>query len=886
MRSSVQELFHAVADLSPDDRAAYFAEHRVGETTRKEVEDLIEFDSVASQPLKRDISDIAAQAMTALDPRDSRCGPYLLKNLLGRGGMGAVYFAERVDGELSQGVAVKLLRPGADDPPLRRRFLAERQILSTLSHPNIARMFDAGHRDDGQPYLVMEYVKGKVIDVYCVELGPRNKIALFLKVCAAVSYLHRNLVVHRDLKPSNILVTEEGEPKLLDFGIAKMLDLATDSTVTGSRMLTPEYASPEQILGRPMTTATDVYSLGAVLYKLLTGSTPHQFGRGDSAGGMALAISSGDITPPSKLAPAVKDDLEFVLMKALRREPQERYATIDQFAEDLENYLESRPIRARKGDTWYRTEKFLRRHWMPMSAAALAILSLTAGLAVANRERVIAQRRFMDVRQLSNKLFDIDTEAGKLAGSTRTRQLIVDTSLEYLRRLSADAQQDPELAMDVGNAYMRVARVQGVAIAANLGQVDQAEQNLLLAERFIHSVLVAQPTNRLAMLRTAQIAHDRMLIARSRSRDDEALMFARKSAEWLEKFGARKGDESESLTVLRTYLNVADQHMYGRQFEDALRLSRRATEIAAVLNDRSYYRGTFHWVSAEVFRRRGELDQALSEIRESVRLLDPGSEDADQSRKINFVLALVKQGAILGEDNAVSLDRPEEAVVVLDQAFNLADGLAHKDPNDQAPRSRLAMAGVAMGDILRHSDARRAVAVYDHTLLHLAEIKDNASIRRYEVSALAGSSYALRSLGRNAEAKQRLDGAFERLRLVNSYPAEKIKPGSEPDVTLRALADLEAAQGDVAGAIDIYKTLLGQMAAWGAKADTNLIDAMAVSRAYASLAALHRRVRQVDLASDFETRRTALWRGWDTRVPNNPFIRRQINSFETVAGTP
>ena len=188
-----------------------------------------------------------------------------------------------------------------------------------------------------------------------------------------------------------------------------MLDLTTDSTVTGMRMLTPDYASPEQVTGGPMTTATDIYSLGAVLYKLLTGVSPHQF-EGDSAGAIALAISHRRITPPAKLVPGLKGDLEMILMKALRTEPQERYATIEQFSEDLENYLESRPIRARKGDAWYRTRKFLRRHWLPVAAATLAVAGLAGGVLVANHQRAIAQRRFIQVRQLSNKLFDIDAE--------------------------------------------------------------------------------------------------------------------------------------------------------------------------------------------------------------------------------------------------------------------------------------------------------------------------------------------------------------------------------------------------------------------------------------------------------------------------------------------
>ena len=209
-------------------------------------------------------------------------------------------------------------------------------------------------------------------------------------------------------------------------------------------------------------------------------------------------------------------------MKALRKEPQERYATIEQFSEDLENYLESRPIRARKGDAWYRTRKFLSRHWLPVAAITVALAGLSGGVLVANHQRAIAQRQFVQVRQLSSKLFDIDLEARKFAGSTKTRQLIVDTSLEYLQRSVAGRAGRPELALEVGNAYMRVARVQGVPIAANLGQMDQADRNLRIAEKFIQTTLAAQPGNRMAMLRSAQIAHDRMVLARLSDRRGSA----------------------------------------------------------------------------------------------------------------------------------------------------------------------------------------------------------------------------------------------------------------------------------------------------------------------------------------------------------------------------
>jgi tRNA A-37 threonylcarbamoyl transferase component Bud32/tetratricopeptide (TPR) repeat protein len=876
MSIRVEELFHDVADLSAEARERFFAEHDVDAVTRREVEALLAFDCRSSMSLESDIGQVAQGALARIEHQDIQCGPYKLGDLLGRGGMGTVYLAERVDGEVAHRVAVKVLRPGADDPRLRQRFLSERQILATLSHPNIARLLDAGHREDGQPYLVMEYVEGKTIDVYTTGFGIKQKVTLFLKVCAAVGYLHRNLVVHRDLKPPNILVTKEGDPKLLDFGIAKMLDLSTDSTVTAMRMLTPDYASPEQVAGGPVTTATDIYSLGAVLYKILTGASPHQF-EGDSVEAIVLAVSAGRIAPPSKLAPGLKGDLEMIVMKALRKEPQERYATIEQLSEDLESYLQSGPIRARKGDAWYRTRKFLRRYWLPVAAASLAMAGLATGLGLANRERAIAQRRFMEVRQLASKLFDIDAEARKIPGSVKTRQLIVDTALEYLQRLSADVHDDSELALEVGNAYLRVARVQGVPSTGNLGQMDQAAHSLQFAEGFIQSVLASQPSNRTAILRSAQIAHDRMVLARFNGRDEEALALARKTEEWLEKFHPGKGDQSEANTILSFYSNIADQQLLGGRLDDALRLSRRGSGLARLF-DRPANLGSLLWASAFVYRLRGDLDQALSQIRESVKVLEPGPGNAEQGRAMNFALALIYESRILADENGINLARPEEALASLERAFSIADSFVHRGPDDQHPRARLAMAGLGMAEILRHSDARRALEIYDHVLHHLAEIRDNSAFRRYGVSALAGSIYPLRRLGRTAEARQRLDAAFERLRQLKVYPAEKIKPGSEPDEALCALADYEAGNGNIPKAIGIYEELLEKIQAAKLNPETNLLDAVDMSRVYSALVDLHRRARQPDAAAVLEARRLELWRHWDARLPHNNFVRRKLDA--------
>jgi tRNA A-37 threonylcarbamoyl transferase component Bud32/tetratricopeptide (TPR) repeat protein len=877
LKPLVEEVFHAVADLSAEAREQYFAQRGLDERTRKEVEALVAFDPRSSILLERDVSMVAEGALATLESKDIRCGPYRLGELLGRGGMGAVYAAERVDGEVTQRVAVKLLRPAADDSLLRQRFLEERQILATLSHPNIARLVDVGHREDSQPYLVMEYIEGKPIDVCTAGFSIRQKIVLFLKVCAAVGYLHRNLVVHRDLKPPNILVTGEGEPKLLDFGIAKMLDLSTDSTVTGMRILTPDYASPEQVAGSQVTTATDIYSLGAVLYKMLTGVAPHQF-ENDSARAIAFAISSGKIPPPSKLVPALRGDLEMILMKALRTEPQERYSTIEQFSEDLENFLQSRPIRARKGDAWYQTRKFLRRRWLPVAATALAVAGLTGGVLVANRQRAIAERRFVQVRQLSGKLFDIDAIVRQTPGTTKARELIVSTSLEYLQRLATDAPSDPEIALEVANAYLRVARVQGVPVNSNLGHTEEADRSLQKAEALLVSVLAARPSDRTAILRSAQVAHDRMMLAGDRGAPDVAMAFGRKSADFLQKYeslGSVPRADVES--VAATYMNLGGRYMVDNLYDDAIRFGTRAFNVASAAGLDSIGGAALMSV-AGAYRVKGDLDQALSTIRESARLLESPTGAKSRGRTMNLITALTLEGQILGADVAINMGRFEEAVAPLERAFALADNNARQDVNDADSRRSAATTGVLLGAALNHVDPRRALAVYDRTLTLLSETPDNPRSRRWEVRALAGSTYPLRRLGNAAEARRRLDTAFTRLGQLKLYPAEQIETGREAYLSLCARADYEADRGELQRALSMYEELLRKVLATEPNPETSLADAVDVSRLYAALAMLHQRARHTDVAIAMNERRLELWRHWAAKLPNNILVRSQLEA--------
>ena len=787
--------------------------------------------------------------------------------------MGAVYLAERTDGEIQQDVAVKLLRADGHRPVWRDRFLKERQLLASLHHPSIVHVIDAGHTGDGRPFLVMEYVAGVPIDVYAAGIDVHDRLKLFLRVCEGVSHAHRHLIIHRDLKPSNILVDASGQPKLLDFGIAKLLHETGDATQTVERLLTPNYASPEQLSGAAQTTATDVYSLGAVLYKLLIGIAPRENTPG---------TPKAEIAPPSRVNPDVPRDVDFIVRKALRAEPEERYASVDEFANDVRATLDWRPVQARSGDVWYRARRFLRRYWVPVAAAMLVMASLSAGLYVANRERAIAERRFLEVRQLANKLFDIDVQVRQLPGGSKTRQLIVDTSLEYLQRLAAETRSDPELALELGTAYMRVARVQGVNISPNLGQTDQADQTVQKAQALIDSVLASQPANRTALLRSAQIAHDRMILAGDRHLNDDALKFAQKSAQRLEQYLSTgnvdgKSDRLEAQQVIITHINVAGRYVLADQLDEAIRICRRAIDIARATNWPAQAGATL-MIVALAHRARGDLDEALQAIRESVRMLEPPADDKNIGPLQTFGLALIREGQILGEDNAISLNRPQEAVECLRRAFDIGEDFARRDSNDYGSKLRVFTAGTKLAGILRHTEPHRALEIYDHVLQRLAEAKDNAGSRRNEARTLAASTYPLQRLGRKAEARKRLDAAFERLSQLKLYPAKQIELGSEADEALRALADYEAGSGNMRRAAEIYQELLERVFAANPKPETSLADAVDLSNIYRAAAPLHRRAGQADLAAALEAHRLELWQRWDSKLPNNAFVRRQLEA--------
>src|SRR5262245_48779171 len=481
MDPRVRSLFHELADLSPSDRDKVFAEHHIEPELRAEVESLLDFHSRSGRPITEPVSNAAEDVLESSSLQQlTNWGRYRQIRLLGTGGMGAVYLAERTDGEIQQKVAVKVLRADVDRPAWRDRFLKERQLLASLNHPSIARLIDAGRTSDGRPYLVMEYVNGVPIDVHGEGMDLANQFRLFLHVCEGVAHAHRHLIIHRDLKPSNILVDASGQPKLLDFGIAKLLDETGDPTRTVDRLLTRNYASPEQLRGTTETTASDVYSLGAVLFKILTGRSPHESESG-TLQAIDVVLGTKEIPAPSRLNPKLPSDVDYILRKALRNEPEDRYASVEALANDIRAFLEWRPVQARSGDAWYRCRKFLRHFRVPLAAILLLLVGLSLGLYEVNRERAIAQRRFQQVRQLANKVIALDRVIAGLPGATKARNEIVAMSKEYLEGLTVEGHADPNLALEIATAYVSLYNVQAGA-ALSLGQFAEADESLIRAE--------------------------------------------------------------------------------------------------------------------------------------------------------------------------------------------------------------------------------------------------------------------------------------------------------------------------------------------------------------------------------------------------------------------
>ncbi len=480
----VQALFHDVADLpKPAQRALLETECREDPALMVEVLGLLEEDARGDSILDRDAADVAGQVLDAAIPPaflNQDFGPYRIRNVLGQGGMGVVYLAERED--LGSVAAIKILRDAFLSPERRERFASEQRTLAQLNHPAIARLYDASTLPDGTPWFVMEYVEGVPLTTFCEEHASSitERLRLFRAVCEAVEHAHRHLIVHRDLKPSNILVTPDGSVKLLDFGIAKQLDSLAgpvDQTKTGLRMMTPAYAAPEQILGEPIGMHTDIYTLGVVLYELLTGGLPFDLSNRTPGEAETVIVEQGPKRPSAaaqekSISKRAWADLDVLCLTAMRKEPERRYRTVEALIRDIDHYLGGEPLDARPDTFGYRLSKYVRRNWRPVSAAGAAIIVViglvvfyTVRLTTARNAAVAEAGRTQRIQHFMLNLFQGGDEAVGPPDSLHVVTL-VDRGVQDARSLDGQPAVQAELYETLGGIYQQ------------LGKLDRADSLL------------------------------------------------------------------------------------------------------------------------------------------------------------------------------------------------------------------------------------------------------------------------------------------------------------------------------------------------------------------------------------------------------------------------
>ena len=496
-------LIEEAMELPGGERVAFVEGRATDAEMARDARELIELDTQASSIFE--ISGWEEQREGASVPQ-ANVGSYHLVEELGRGGMGVVYRAERADGVYQQTVALKILQESIFGTGLGQRFQQERQILARLQHPGIARLLDGGVTEDGRPYLVLEYVDGQQIDEFCesTALDVDARLRLFLRVAEAVQYAHQQFVLHLDIKPANILVTKDGEPRLLDFGISRIL--AEDGkTLQTLKILTPRYASPEQASDAPLGIASDVFSLGTLLYRLLTGVLPYPI-EDASPYDAARMIMTEDPARPSDAAPKelrgrLRGDLDTILLQALRKEPERRYATVAAFAEDIERHLSSRPVLAHRDSFGYRTSKFLRRNRASVVAAALVLTVIAGSVAavvraavIARRERETAERRLTDVRQIAHSyIFELTKQLQDIPGTLEIRGQVVQRALGYLEAMSKEKSPDADLQHELAGGYYVIGLLQGDPSLPSMGDERASERSIGKALEMQRKISAANP---------------------------------------------------------------------------------------------------------------------------------------------------------------------------------------------------------------------------------------------------------------------------------------------------------------------------------------------------------------------------------------------------------
>lgn len=608
----VKNILENALETAPESRSKFLDEAcGTDKDLRNEVEKLLEFEQPDEDILEKNpVSAVLQNGNSAKSQIGRQIGNYKITSELGAGGMGAVFLAERADGEFSRKTALKLIKRGMDSDAVLHRFYNERQILASLEHPNIARLIDGGTTDNGLPFFVMEYVEGATILEYAdaENLDLEARLKLFRKVCAVVSFAHQNLVIHRDLKPSNILVAKDGKVKLLDFGIAKLLKSdETNQTATQMHVFTPEYASPEQVRDEKLTTATDIYSLGVILYELLTGNRPYKTDSQNISEIIKSVCETKPVRPSSFVSrplqidknltsfnkgqrtnpKSLKGDLDNIILKSLRKEPERRYSSVEQFSEDIRRHLAGLPVSA-SADTWtYYTVKLIRRNRLTVGAAAIVLITLLSGMAatlrqnrIANRERMRAERRSENLRKVSNSLVgEIERAIRDLPGSLPARKLLLERAVEQLDALAAETEGNTDLQLELVWAYQ------------NLGSLPDgklSERRKILEKAF--AIMEKIPASELSEIavrdRLAMLHLDMLVITRNQGDLQKTIEHTEKAVKIIEKLrrDAPENPEIKDSVWTVSYHHTLTLQQLGKAAE-TVETARKILPIADYLHD-------------------------------------------------------------------------------------------------------------------------------------------------------------------------------------------------------------------------------------------------------------------------------------------------------------
>jgi serine/threonine protein kinase len=898
--------------LPEDERAAWLNSFRAA---KPELADLLyellqEHRALAEQHfLERGPAGLANSSLAGQTLAGQTIGAYTLISPIGQGGMGSVWLAERSDGRFKRRVAIKFLHfsvavGGAE------RFKREGRILGQLAHPHIAELIDAGVTANGEPYLVLEHVEGEHIDKYCDNrsLDVDLRVRLFLDVLSALAHAHASLIVHRDLKPSNVLVRNDGQVKLLDFGIAKLLaDDVTPGettllTLEGGAALTPQFAAPEQITGATITTATDVYALGVLLYLLLTGQYPAGTATRSTAElikaitdtepprasdvtalGDAKNIAEHRAATPEKLARQLRGDLDTILAKALKKNPAERYSSVTALAEDFQRYLKREPISARPDSFAYRAGKFVSRNKLGVTLAALAVLAAAAAIIAVQREARRAEYRFQQVRKLAHSvLFELNPQIENLAGATPAREQLVKTSLQYLDSLASEGANDSSLQIELATAYQKIGDVQGNSRYSNLGHPEAALESyrkaIAIAQKLGNSPqaleALAWAYTRIGTVQATQLA--------ARAEGRENLQTAARIADSLAALAGKPNYQLsvEAYGLLGDVDEINDPPRAAAPIQRALEIAREWAQADPRPETKIYVAVlTKDW--ADIQWGTGDLDAARNALLQSLAifkdLLASNPENAEW--RTQEIIDWERMGLVSGHPDFFNLGDRKAAAGWFQKLKRESEKNLAADPKDVRAKFNLSECVGDLAAVYRDSDPQMAAKLYERSLAlnssALTSDPQDADILYWQAFERIGFASLLSTSAKPSAAINELRQAIETLESLSQRDSAAIAAQQQLGIALQRRASQWLQVGNLTAAEQDLQRSESILAALYHENPNNLTILRALADCYRARGhfAAHRSNWQ-DARREYE-RSFELWQRWLQIGKSSTYDQRQ-----------